>query len=178
MTARGARGLRLVRPLLSVTRTEVEAYLDALGIKASTDATNETLDYARNRVRREVMPALREVNARAAEHLAAFAATQREDDDALTELARTWLEAHGDWGFGVVRIDRRALRALPVALGTRVVREAAGRLGVALEGAHVRAVMGSLGKSGGNVDLPLAHSRTTASLLELRNQPSTHAGTD
>ena len=178
IAARGSKGLRLVRPLLSVTRTEVEAYLDALGIKVSTDATNETLDYARNRVRHEVMPALREVNARAGEHLAAFAAIQREDDDALTELARDWLEAHGEWGSGIVRIDRRALRALPVALGGRVVREAARRLGVALEGVHVRAVMGSLGKSGRNVDLPLAHSRTTASLLELRNQPSTHAGTD
>lgn len=175
---RGSSGLRLVRPLLSMTRGDVEGYLGALGIEASADATNETLDYARNRVRRDVVPALREVNARAVEHLVAFATSQREDDDALSELARDWLDAHGDWGPGVVRIDRRALRALPLALGSRVVREAARQLGVPLEGAHVRAVMGTLGKSGRNVDLPLAHSRTTASLLELRNQPSTHAGTD
>ncbi len=176
--ARGSGGLRLLRPLLSVTRFEVEAYLEALGIDASVDATNETLDYARNRIRRDVLPALREVNARAGEHLAAFAGSQRDDDEVLTALAREWLEAHAEWGPGLLRIDRRALRSLPVALGSRVVREGARRLGVALEGVHVRAVMGSLGKSGRNVDLPLAHSRTAGSLLELRNQPSTHAGTD
>jgi len=179
--ARGSRGLRLARPLLGITRAEVEAYLEALGLEATEDATNATLDYARNRVRLDVMPLLRSLNTRAAEHLAEFASMQRGDDELLTQLAREWLQEHSEQpskGGGVVQIDRRALAALPSALGIRVVREAARGIGVQLDAAHLRAIMGTLGKSGRNVDLPLAHSRTAGSLLELRNQPSTHAGTD
>lgn len=176
--ARGAASLHVVRPLLGVTRADVEGYLDALGVTASPDTTNEMLDYARNRVRHELMPALREVNARATEHLAEFAATQRADDEVLTALALEWLQEHAREARGEVLLDRRRLRALPIALASRVIREAAGGLGVRLEGAHVRAVLESLEKSGRSVDLPLAHSLTSGSLLELRSQPSPTQGRD
>jgi len=176
--ARGAAPLQVVRPLLGVTRADVEGYLDALGVSASKDATNDTLDYARNRVRHELMPALREVNARAVEHLAEFAANQRADDEVLTALAVEWLQEHARYTRSEVIMDRRRLRALPIALASRVIREAAGGLGVRLEGAHVRAVLESLEKSGRSVDLPLAHSLTSGSLLELRSQPSPTQGRD
>lgn len=176
--ARRGAGLQVVRPLLGITRADVEGYLGALGVSASADATNDTLDYARNRVRHELMPALREVNARAVEHLAEFATTQRADDEVLTALAVDWLQEHARYTRSEVLMDRRRLRGLPVALASRVIREAAGGLGVRLEGAHVRAVLESLEKSGRSVDLPLAHSLTSGSLLELRSQPSPTQGRD
>ena len=177
VSARGSRGLQVVRPLLGVTRAEVEAYLAALGVEPSWDASNETLDYARNRVRLEVMPVLRAINERASEHLAAFADAQREDDRALTSEAHAWVEAHANVGRGVVTISRRELRALPSAVAVRVLREASQRLGVHLESAHLQAILGSLEKSGRSVDLPLARSLTSGSLLELRTRPSP-SGTD
>ena len=175
--ARGSRGLRLVRPLLGVTRVEVEAYLAALGVEPSWDASNDALDYARNRVRLEVLPVLRAINERATEHLAGFADAQREDDEALTAQARAWVEAHANIGRGVVTMSRRELRALPSAVAVRVLRESSQRLGVHLESAHLEAILASLEKSGRSVDLPLAHSRTSGSLLELRTRPSP-SGTD
>lgn len=176
--ARGARSLRVLRPLLGVTRAEVEGYLDALGLDASSDVTNDTLDYTRNRVRHEVLPALRGVNARVSEHLAEFASTQREDDDALTAIALEWLDAHAERDGGRLTLPRRELRGLPVALGIRVIREAARALGVPLEASHLRAIHASTRKSGANVDLPLARSRTSGSLLELRTSAATHRGRD
>ncbi|MGE3960513.1 MAG: tRNA lysidine(34) synthetase TilS [Dehalococcoidia bacterium] len=178
---RGTRGLRLLRPLLGVTREEVEDYLAALGVEAVEDASNASEAFARNRIRREVMPALRGLNARAAEHLAEFAASQRDDDAALSGIAREWLAAHGDVAAGegasVVTIARQGLRELPLALRIRVIREAAGRIGLSLEAAHLRAIDASLEKTGGIVDLPLARSRASGSLLELRTRPSP-SGTD
>lgn len=53
---------KVVRPLLAVTRHEVEGYCKAYGLAYVTDSTNLTLDYARNRVRQQVVPALRELN--------------------------------------------------------------------------------------------------------------------
>jgi tRNA(Ile)-lysidine synthase len=48
----------VVRPLLTVTRAEVHAYLEAEGQAYRTDASNTDLRYARNRIRHELLPLL------------------------------------------------------------------------------------------------------------------------
>src|SRR5271165_4355633 len=56
---RGAeRKIRFVRPLLSVTRDEVEAYLTSLGQEWREDESNLDRRFARNRVRHELLPLL------------------------------------------------------------------------------------------------------------------------
>lgn len=67
-----------VRPLLSVTRAQVEAYVAQHGLAYRTDATNFTDAYARNRVRRAVLPALEVVHPAAQSALARFAADMSE----------------------------------------------------------------------------------------------------
>jgi tRNA(Ile)-lysidine synthase len=53
----------LVRPLLDVTRSEVIEYLITLGQAYREDASNQCLDYTRNRIRHELLPLLeREYN--------------------------------------------------------------------------------------------------------------------
>lgn len=54
--------LPLIRPLLDVRRAETEAYCAALGIVPRHDATNDDTGYLRNRVRLQVLPALRAVS--------------------------------------------------------------------------------------------------------------------
>jgi tRNA(Ile)-lysidine synthase len=51
---------RLIRPLLTVRRAEVEAYLAAIGQPFRTDATNADERFTRNRIRRVLLPLLRE----------------------------------------------------------------------------------------------------------------------
>lgn len=69
----------VIRPLLCAGRAQIEEYLAAEGVDFRTDSTNLTGDYARNRIRNELLPlAERTVNAGAAEHLAAAAAEVRE----------------------------------------------------------------------------------------------------
>lgn len=70
--ARGAglRGLcgipprrgRVIRPILGVTRAEIDAYLELKGVGHVEDSTNAGDDYARNRIRHHAVPALRSVN--------------------------------------------------------------------------------------------------------------------
>jgi tRNA(Ile)-lysidine synthase len=48
----------LIRPLLAVTRAEVLEYLSALGQAYREDASNQSLDYKRNRIRHELLPLL------------------------------------------------------------------------------------------------------------------------
>lgn len=52
---------RIVRPMLSVTRTEIEDYLGHIGAGYVTDSTNLANDFARNRLRNLVIPQLNEL---------------------------------------------------------------------------------------------------------------------
>lgn len=51
----------IVRPLLCVTREEVENYLDSLGQNYVVDSTNLANDYKRNKIRNVLIPTLREL---------------------------------------------------------------------------------------------------------------------
>ena len=50
----------LVRPMLTVRRIEVLAYLEEIGQAYRTDATNTCTEFSRNRLRQELLPLLRE----------------------------------------------------------------------------------------------------------------------
>lgn len=60
MECRNDRGV--LRPLLSVTRAEIEAYLAAVGQDYIVDSTNADVHYRRNKVRHELLPLLRTMN--------------------------------------------------------------------------------------------------------------------
>jgi tRNA(Ile)-lysidine synthase len=51
-------GVALVRPLLDITRRQVQDYLDALGQHAREDSSNADRRYTRNRMRHELLPHL------------------------------------------------------------------------------------------------------------------------
>ena len=52
----------IIRPLIYVTRSEVEAYLSAIHQDYVTDSTNLCDEYTRNKIRHQIMPVLREIN--------------------------------------------------------------------------------------------------------------------
>ena len=64
--ARGLAGLaasgRVMRPLLGITRSRLERYADARRLAWVDDPSNARLDVLRNRVRHEILPALRRVD--------------------------------------------------------------------------------------------------------------------
>ncbi len=59
----------IIRPLLCVTREEIEAYIKDAGADYCTDSTNADITYSRNRIRNCVLPELRKINPRATEHM-------------------------------------------------------------------------------------------------------------
>ncbi len=61
--------MEVIRPLLCVTRQEIEEDLKSRGESYVTDATNEADDYSRNRLRHRVLPVLEEINAGAINHI-------------------------------------------------------------------------------------------------------------
>ena len=84
----GLRGMqpvngRIIRPMLEVSRTEIEGFLVQRGITWCEDETNEDLRYTRNLIRKEVMPLLLKINAGAREHIARAAEEAAETEEFL-----------------------------------------------------------------------------------------------
>lgn len=96
----GAGGIRpmrdfYVRPLLCLTRAEVESYCIACGQKWVTDETNLSDAYARNRLRHDALPALRQANAGAERNLARFCEKAAQADAYFARAAGTLLARAG-----------------------------------------------------------------------------------
>ena len=67
----GIRPLRdfYIRPLLCLSRKEIEDYLSRKGQTFRTDSTNFSPEYTRNKIRKDIIPALKEINPRAMDHI-------------------------------------------------------------------------------------------------------------
>lgn len=82
----------ILRPFLSLSREELASYAAAHAIPHVEDETNADPEAAaRNLVRLEVMPLLRRLNPRAAEHMAGTAARLREMEAGLEDLTERYL---------------------------------------------------------------------------------------
>lgn len=75
---------RYVRPLLTLTREEILAYLERRGLSWRHDSSNDETDFLRNRIRHECLPYLRTFNPAISERLAT-AAEILAADEALLE---------------------------------------------------------------------------------------------
>jgi tRNA(Ile)-lysidine synthase len=142
----GAGG-SIVRPLLGVTRAEIEAYLRALGQDWREDSSNRHLSFTRNRIRHELLPVLESWNPRLREHLAQMAKLARDEEAwwqaELERLAPQLLlpgrpvrgggRAAGSGLAAGLAIDAARLSELAPALQRRLLRHAAGQFGASLD---------------------------------------------
>ena len=111
---------KIIRPLLAVTREDIEAHAKACAIPFVTDSTNEDVHYARNRLRHRVIPELLVLNPSLHESLHRTVRTLSEDEAFLQQLAVQGLrEAQADFP-GMLRAD--VLLKLPGPVRLRVLR--------------------------------------------------------
>ena len=143
----------IIRPMLEISRPEVETYLRSLGQEWREDSTNKDVAYSRNRVRHELLPILeRDYNPNIREVLSEAAEVAREEnafwEDLVKSLGRDAVET--DDGTSLLRLDGR-----PVAVQRRVLRRAADDLGLQLDFQHGEQVLGLLEKAKGTeIELP------------------------
>ena len=95
----------LLRPLLNTPRSDIEAFVRHYGIPYVEDSTNADTLYTRNRIRREVIPRLKEILPTAVSAAARSAALLREDRAYLEgEAARHLVAARDGDGLSVALV--------------------------------------------------------------------------
>lgn len=112
-------GENLIRPMLLVTRAEVEAFLEEYCLGHIEDSSNASDQFLRNRLRHHVMPLLAAENPRLAISLSETALRLRLDDAFLEENACRQETT-----------DIPALKAMPEALRSRVLENLLRKWGV------------------------------------------------
>ena len=178
---RGTGDGKILRPLLGLRRTELEDFLRTRSQPWRTDSSNSDEAFTRNRVRHQLLPALREYNPSLDQALANLAQLAREDEARWqAELGRilpqvllpgkpvrgggrTVSTAAG--GKDSVALEIERLRGFDPALRRRVIRGAARQLGARLsfdETARLLALAGLLPVSG--AEEPTVRARPGASV--------------
>ncbi|MDR3739364.1 MAG: tRNA lysidine(34) synthetase TilS [Terracidiphilus sp.] len=136
-TVEGTHG-QVIRPLLAVSRVEIEAYLHAIGQPWREDGTNRDTAFTRNRIRHELLPQLEQWNPQIRERLVQMSELAREEEawwqaEVLRLAQQLILPGVPVRGGGRAATDGLAieitrLAALPIALQRRLLRQAARQL--------------------------------------------------
>lgn len=143
----GLRGLcgipprrgNIVRPLLTTTRREIEAFLTERHIPHVEDSTNAADDALRNRIRHRLMPLCCQENPNFLLATAEMTQRLRQDENSLTAQAtKSLADCRVSGGYSV-----SGLRTLPEELLQRVLRQLLGDMGVPqVTRRHVQALEG------------------------------------
>lgn len=146
----------IARPLLPFSRRDLLGYARAVGLRWRDDPTNTDLRFARNRIRRRVLPELERMSPGAASRIAGLAARAAEAEAAwrsvLRGVLRDVVQAREE---DAVALARERLLSYHPHVRARVLRHLLHRLGGRLDRAGTRVAMEFItsGNSGGFIEL-------------------------
>jgi len=158
--------IEVVRPALELTHREMCEFLRSRSIAWREDASNVSSRYVRNRVRRRALPALvRDVNPKAAQHLARLAALAADAQNVIAAEARKLLPKKLS---PPIALDAAALRCAPKAVAREAVRRAARAAapGAAVTAERVDAVLALLERRGSAKRIELGSGASAAREFE------------
>jgi tRNA(Ile)-lysidine synthase len=175
----------IVRPLLPFSRAETRAFCETRGLWFHDDPANDDMNNARVRVRKAIVPAMREINSGADASIVRLAAMADEEDRfldgaAAAALERAEVRLNGELAFLTrdveLAFDRKTLDHLPAVLRRRAIRLVARALGAELDFDGAQSVLvsdkGSLTAEGGEVvlewDAEMLHGRVLRPTIPFR----------
>jgi tRNA(Ile)-lysidine synthase len=132
MAYRNSRGY--IRPLLEISRSEIEQYLRGHCLDWREDASNSDKTYLRNRIRHDLLPILETYNPAIRSSLAKTASIIRDDETLLDELTEGEFSGSCRVEVGKIVCNAGQLRTLEIALRRRILRHAFKQLTGTLEG--------------------------------------------
>ncbi|MGM9522540.1 MAG: tRNA lysidine(34) synthetase TilS [Oscillospiraceae bacterium] len=139
----------IIRPLLCLTRKDIESYNLKHGVSHREDSSNFSDDYARNRIRHHVVPVLRDLNPAVGRACADMTALLRRDERFIQSMAQDFVSDN----LSDNSLPAALLCELPEPVATRVVRLCCGD---GISYGHVKSVLelAGSGSPSGRLSLP------------------------
>lgn len=142
---------KFIRPLIDLTRSQVEDIVESFEECFCTDETNFSDEYSRNRIRLSVIPLLEKENEKAVDNIAKTASVLAADEEFLTSLAQKEISEN--------KIEISRLEAMPYPIAYRVLRllfENAAGTAKDFEARHAEYILSHLKQHGDIMDLPFS----------------------
>ncbi len=146
--------LTVIRPILELSHEETVAYCRAHKIKPRTDATNQSLEPMRNKVRLQLLPLLRKYNPQISGALKRLAYTAAGDYDYIEKVGLCLADSVYKKQKSAVVIKKKELLALHPALQRQILRSAVAEILGSLkdiETSHIEEIVEALEKPAGKV---------------------------
>lgn len=109
----------IIRPLLCVTRRDIEQFLLVNDIPHVEDSTNSSDDYTRNKIRHHVVPILKFINPSLSRTAIQEAELIRTDDNYLCSLANNFIKTNKTGDI----LPAKGLSELPYPISSRVIKK-------------------------------------------------------
>jgi tRNA(Ile)-lysidine synthase len=156
---------RIIRPLLDISREDIEEYCRINELHPRTDSTNLKSDFTRNRIRLELIPYLdRSFNTDIIGNVCRLASIARMDNDFIEEEAAEAFNAcvvdcAAEGEAVLVSLDSNKLSELHPSLAGRVIRKAAEKVTGDIRGlglVHINDIseLDKSGRTGAYLELP------------------------
>ena len=126
----------VIRPVLDLSRDEIELYCEENGLHPRIDSTNKEAIYTRNKIRLELLPMMREkFNPNVVDALVRLSAQAREDEDFIMSEALEYADsavprAHARWDQAESSLMLDGFTELHSAVAKRVIMLCASRAGM------------------------------------------------
>ena len=115
-------GLKLIRPLLEMTKEELLTYVKQEGLAYRIDSSNEQLKYFRNEVRHSIIPALLDVRPQVALSVRKLARMNADEDDFLNSHVVSLMESKVKYREGRAISQRELFIPMHIALQRRMIQ--------------------------------------------------------
>ncbi len=150
---------RVIRPLIDISREEIDEYIRSNNLKPRIDATNYEEIYNRNRVRLKIIPYMQKLNPEVVDSIARTSALLREDESFFEDIVQKLEQDCINVEAGRVSVSAEKLLQFKPSVRNRVIRYAVKLLKgdyLNLELKHIGYVV-NLAKdcrTGSRIDLP------------------------
>lgn len=130
---------KYIRPLIKVTRAQIEAYLTSKGITWRTDKTNAETDFTRNRIRHGLIPYIKEnFNPSCEDALMRLNELCTDDNDFIDSYTHSAIKSCTvASSVSSVTLDREQFNREHIAVKRRIIRAMLERLSVPLKDVHM-----------------------------------------
>ena len=127
----------LIRPFLTVDKEDLYEYASIHQIPFKEDSSNQSLEYTRNRFRKEIIPLFKQENSKFNQKIYEFTKTLQEQQEVILMLANQWmeqelLELHNGWSW-----DKERYIKQPVGMQKVILVELSKKLGGLLSAKNV-----------------------------------------
>ena len=115
---------KYIRPLINISRKEIEEYVEKNELKPKIDYTNKENIYKRNKIRNELLPYLKKINPNIVESLSRLSKIVKEENTYIkkeTEKIYNNIKIKDEKNLGKIELDIKEFNKLEIAIKKNLI---------------------------------------------------------